>query len=148
MSTITTTSKKKFHTLDQKRLAIDVVTCDGRVTPMLFQEFSFLDEQLKNDVNRYCLDRGWIPLSNYDPALKSWIFHSIMFGDRIWKKPIAEKYVPISEYRGGCEAKLERDFSAYLRSAGLDVRTQVRCAAGIADIVTDNEIYELKYKLD
>jgi hypothetical protein len=30
----------------------------------------------------------------------------------------------------------------------MSVRTQVRCDSGIADVVTENEIYELKHKLD
>ena len=54
----------------------------------------------------------------------------------------------MNEYRGGFENTLEREFSAYLRSLGLDVRTQVRCDAGTADIVTEKGIYELKYRLD
>ena len=114
----------------------------------LFQEYSFLDEGLKYDIERYCVARGWIPFIDYDPELKSWIFHSITSGDLIWKKPIAKKYEAISESRGLSEAKLEKEFSEYLKSIGVNVRTQVRCRAGIADIVTDQRIYELKCTLN
>ena len=138
--------KKK---LGPKRSLIDVVTCNGRATPMfLFHEYSFLEEELKNDIKHYCIDRGWIPLIDYDPDMGSWIFHSIMHGDLIWKKPIAKKYEAMDEYRGGFEAKLEREFVAHLRNLGISVRTQVRCDSGIADVVTENEIYELKHRLD
>lgn len=133
----------------KKRLLIDVITCDGQATPMfLFQEYSFMNEDLKNDVNRYCMDRGWIPFIDYDSDLGGWIFHSISHGDLIWKKPIAKKYEGMDECEVGGEAKLEREFSAHLQSLGLKVWNQVRCDSGVADIVTENKIYELKFKLD
>lgn len=53
----------------------------------LFQEYSFLDEELKNDLERYCIHRGWIPFIDYDADLKTWVFHSITFRDLIWKNP-------------------------------------------------------------
>jgi hypothetical protein len=133
----------------KKRSLMDVVTCDGRVTPMfLFEEYSLLDEDLKNDIKRYCIEREWIPFIDYDPDFNSWVFHSITHGNMIWKKPIAKKYEALDEYRVGSEAKLEREFAAHLRNLGISVQTQVRCDCGIADVVTENRIYELKYRLD
>jgi hypothetical protein len=39
-------------------------------------------------------------------------------------------------------------FSEYLRSLGISVETQVQCASGVVDIVTENKIYELKHELN
>src|SRR6266436_4399277 len=70
-----------------------------------------------------------------DERNQKWIFHSITHGDLIWKKPIAAKYEALDGSRLGLESKLERDFSAHLRSLDISIRTQVRCDSGIADLV-------------
>lgn len=114
----------------------------------LFEEYSFLEGDLKDDVKRYCIERGYIPIIDFDRHLQKWIFHSITHGDLIWKKPIAAKYEELDDSRLGLESKLERDFSDYLRSQGISIQTQVRCDSGIADIVTESKIYELKHQLN
>lgn len=80
--------------------------------------------------------------------MEGWIFHSIMYGDLIWKKPIAKKYEELDEYRGGFEAKLQREFVSHLRNLGISVQTQVRCDSRVADVVTEDKIYELKHRLN
>jgi hypothetical protein len=131
------------------RSMIDIITCNGTANPMfLFEEYGSLDEDLKDDIKHYCIERGYIPFIDYDHDLQKWIFHSITHGDLIWKRPIAAKYEALDESGFTLESKLERDFSSYLTSLGANVRTQVRCDSGVADIVTENKIYELKHKLN
>ena len=143
------TLMKRISSDRNSRSMIDIITCNGSVTPMfLFEEYGFLDEDLKDEVKRYCIERGYIPFIDYDHDLQTWIFHSIMHGDLIWKTPIAAKYEAFDESRFTLESKLERDFSSYLTNLGMSVQTQVRCDSGIADIVTENKIYELKHQLN
>src|SRR5258705_3554710 len=134
---------KQTSSGQNSRSMIDIITCNGNVTPMfLFEEYSFLDGDLKDDVKRYCIERGYLPFIDFDPDLQRWIFHSITHGNLIWKKPIAAKYEALDDSRLGLESKLERDFSAHLRSLDISIQTQVRSDSGIADIVTENTIYE------
>lgn len=138
-----TSSAKNFRSM------IDIITCNGSATPIfLFEEYSCLEESLKDDVKPYCIERGYIPFIDYDRNMRTWIVHSISHGDLIWKKPIAAKYEKSDDSRLGLESSLERDFSEYLRSLGISVETQVQCASGVADIVTENKIYELKHELN
>ncbi|MBW4474698.1 MAG: hypothetical protein KME45_30620 [Stenomitos rutilans HA7619-LM2] len=131
----------------EPRSQIEIITCNGKVEPMfLFQEYSFLDEELKTEVFRYCVERGCVPLIDYEEEVGSWIFHSLSCGDRIWKKPIAEKFKN-SVDKTGEEAKLEQEFVQHLKQQGIDTQTQVPCLAGIADIVTPEIIYEVKHIL-
>jgi hypothetical protein len=133
------------------RSMIDVITCDGKVSPMfLFEEYGgFNDPMLVRDVSRYCIERGWIPFLDYDSDFREWVFHSITCPaqDRIWRKPIAAKFhihsIPsLSKFFG--EQDLEDEFLNYLKSKTISCISQVRCKAGIADIVTAEKIYELK----
>jgi len=45
-----TSSAKNFRSM------IDIITCNGSATPIfLFEEYSCLEESLKDDVKRYCM---------------------------------------------------------------------------------------------
>ena len=46
------------------------------------------------------------------------------------------------------EAELEAAVAAFLEGEGAKVRRDVRCAAGAADLATDDAIYELRPVLD
>lgn len=126
------------------RSQMDVITCGGKVSPMfLFDEYTFISEELKDGFTRYCIDRGYIPFIDYDTDYGSWIFHSITYKDLIWKKPVSEKFES-HESKEGNEAALEKKFVAHLKQLGVASNTQVICKAGIADIVTQEKIYEAK----
>jgi len=45
------------------------------------------------------------------------------------------------------EVDIQRDFAEYLQSQGKEVQREVKCLAGVADIVTDDAIYEIKNTL-
>jgi len=133
------------------RRMIDVITCNGKASPMfLFEEYGgFNDPILVRDVSRYCIERGWIPFLDYDPDFGEWVFHSITCPaqDRVWRRPIAAKFqlhsIPsLSKYFG--EKDLEDEFLKYLKSKTVSCKRQMRCKAGIADVVTVEKIYELK----
>lgn len=132
---------------------IESVTLGGKVTPMwLFQEYSFFhDRDLVRDVLHYCVDRGWFPYIDHDPSMNAWVFHSISSKDRVWRKPIAVKYnlwsIPqLSSWFS--ETELEEEVSTYLDKTGVSYQRQVPCRVGVADIVTEAKVYELKKNLN
>jgi hypothetical protein len=128
---------------------IESITLGRKVTPMwLFQEYSFFHSRdLVRDVLHYCVDRGWFPYIDHDPSMNAWVFHSISSRDRVWRKPIAVKYNlwSIAQLSGSfSEADLEEDVSTYLDKAGISYQRQFSCKVGVADIVTEAKVYELK----
>jgi hypothetical protein len=129
---------------------IQIITCHGKTDPLtLFQEYSFVGEDWKRDLFNYCLDRGFIAIIDRDPETGHWIFHSIQHPEtnRVWKKNIADRFEQLYSRNSETEAEFEARFVAHLRAQGIMVERQVACIAGIADVVTDSTIYEIKLLL-
>jgi len=115
----------------------------------LFQDCTYLghSSESKDWIRRECLDQGYIPVIEYDKEL-GWVFHTIYPPDRtlVSRKKIADHFMQPQEDRHD-EMALELRFMKYLQAQGHRVRRQVRCRAGVADIVTDDSVIEVEYYL-
>lgn len=115
------------------------------LSPMaVFSEFTFLghDAQVAQAIDKHCLCDGYIPFIDHADDL-GWVFHSLCTPDgNISKKEIAARFQ--SAPQKGKEHVLETQLAHELRKQGHHVQRQVRCLVGIADIVTETAIYEIK----
>ncbi|WP_119073118.1 hypothetical protein [Aggregatilinea lenta] len=78
-----------------------------------------------------------------------WIFHTLydFSTDLTYRKPISKLFENDSPREAKNERAMETAFAKRLRRAGHAVERQVPCAAGVADIVTEEAVYELKGQL-
>lgn len=100
-------------------------------------------------VEAHCSDREALAFIDCHPD-KGWVFHSLYelntFGIR--KKKISDLFVVAKTRRDEkTELDLENSLAQKLSERGYFVRRQVSCASGIADIVTEEAVYELKVSL-
>jgi hypothetical protein len=105
----------------------------------------FLELYYKNgykNINRLCVKKG-------EQEYADELFAKINNGDLTFKE--ANQLYRISEYCGDCKSSLftsEKEFedsvAAYLTKCGIRFDRQVVCFSGVADIVTDNYLVELK----
>lgn len=122
---------------------------DLTVSPMsLFNDMTYLgtDEELAKAVRRRCMDDKHIPLIEFDSDL-GWVFHTIFPPDgTVSRKVIAERFERNPQVVRQ-EAEMETILGAQLAAQGHQVRRQAPTAAGVADLVTDKAVYELKLRL-
>jgi len=57
-----------------------------------------------------------------------------------------DQEISIEDIKG--EKHIELRFIEYLRSNNVNVKSQVRCKVGVADVVTNNSIFEIKRRLN
>lgn len=145
-----------MNVISQKFSKIEVMTCQGTADPLfLFNEYTLISEDVKEDLFNYCWDKGYIAHIEFDDETLQWVFHSLSHGPRklIWKKPIAEKFEQLDKLKKQergivfSEQDLELYMTRLLNQKGVHFETQVACEVGIADIVTSDTIYELKERL-
>lgn len=114
----------------------------------LFLDFTYLghEPEAKHKIERECLNQGHIPVIEYDSDL-GWVFHTLYPPDgTVSRKKIAEQFAPPPQEQRD-EKGLERRIVKWLRAQGYQTRQQVRCRAGYADIVTDDAVIEVEYRL-
>jgi len=88
----------------------------------------------------------YIPIIDYHKKF-GWCFHSLMHPGGLYeRKAISKEFDSVSPPL--TEKKVENEIARHLKSAGENVRQQVWCSCGIADIVTDSKIYEVKHYLN
>uniref|UniRef100_A0A6M3L3T2 Uncharacterized protein n=1 Tax=viral metagenome TaxID=1070528 RepID=A0A6M3L3T2_9ZZZZ len=124
-----------------------------RITPqILFAEFTFLDDEGKEAINKQCIE--WIKDTNhpnvipgidYSPRHERWIWHSLTIDGLIYKKECAKLFRRPNPR--GVESDLEDEISEFLEDRGIAHRRQVQCEAGVADIVADSVVIEVKTSL-
>lgn len=87
---------------------------------------------------------GYIPFVDFDREL-GWVFHTLLTPDGLKsEKRIAERFRSKKEAPAKAEAAIEASLALLLAEQGKAPRRQVACAAGIADIVTNEAVYEVK----
>lgn len=119
------------------------------ISPMsLFDDITDLyTDEWVHRISKHCLANGYVAGIDYDPENQCWMFHTLYCPDgTVSKKRIASKFVQSTSAQ--IEARIENEICAHLEWNGHIVRRQVRCKAGIADIVTIDSIYEVKAVLD
>jgi hypothetical protein len=96
----------------------------------------------KEQITRECIDQGYIPIIDFDESL-GWVFHTMLCPNgTVSRKEIAKRFRGHADHHS--EQGLEGAIAKALRAQGHRVRCQVRCKAGVADIVTDDRIIEVK----
>lgn len=115
----------------------------------IFEDHTYLDT--KEDVTKieeHCMAYGCFALINYDEELGCWVFHTLLTEDGLKsvKLELAERFVQ-KVGASKSEKELEDDIARSLAENGLTVHRQVSCVDGIADIVTNDAIYEIKEPL-
>lgn len=115
----------------------------------LFEDCTYLghDEKWKNIVYERCWDQGYIAFIDYDEDM-GWVFHSLHCPDcTMSKKLILSEYFE-KRRRRQRKAVTEAEFEGFLCLAlgeiGSPHKRQVRCDAGIIDVVTITSIVEVK----
>jgi hypothetical protein len=113
-----------------------------------FKDCTYLghDPEWKDRIFQECKEQGYVALIDYNEEL-GWVFHTLYPPDgTVSRKNIAKRFAMPSENRRD-EKSLEVRIVRYLKAMGHRVRQQVRCRAGIADIVTDDAVIEVEYYL-
>lgn len=117
----------------------------------LFKDITYLSSaEDVSKIKKMVFDNGDIPCIDYVKPLQSWVFHTLFLADGTKsEKPNLMHYFKGSHTDSlGLEKAIENRMAEILLLSGLEVRQQVRCAVGIADIVTDIGVYEVKTYLD
>jgi len=112
----------------------------------LFTDITYLgdDAGKVDELRQQVLRQGSIPLIDYSPAW-GFVFHTLYMPDgSVSKKQIATEFVNVPAMVVEDEAYLEDCIARALDRRGINYERQVRCSAGIADIVTPQAIIELK----
>ncbi|HEX3051053.1 MAG TPA: hypothetical protein VHP83_10400 [Aggregatilineaceae bacterium] len=104
----------------------------------------------KDMIDDHCFKHDAVPCIDYSEKW-GWVFHTLYVLNPAvlaYKKHIAAEFkVELSRRDVKTEAQIERDLAARLRKHGHQVKRQVRCTAGVADIVTEEAVYEIKRSL-
>jgi hypothetical protein len=101
-------------------------------------------------IEAHCMDRGAVALIDKHPRY-GWVFHTLYAGDplRAYKKKISSFF--FQQNRKQREIKTERGIEValarQLRKQGHKVQRQIQCESGIADVVTEEAVYEIKFTL-
>ena len=101
-----------------------------------------LSQELKVQIEGYCLRRGCIAFIDVDPESARSRLHAIQHPkeNKVWTH---NEIVEPSERK--LEIKIRQYYEGILRKRGrIGGEAERHCAAGEADIVTDNAIYEVK----
>lgn len=110
----------------------------------VFADYTFISSATAKAIKR-ASPFGHIPLIDYDEKL-GFVYHTLLTNDGLCsKKPIASQFSDKKESSGE-EAAIEKALCT--RLAKSNPKRQVRCYCGIADIVTDDSIIEVKVFLD
>ena len=123
----------------------------AELMPMdLFADITLLNEEDKQPIFDYCSERNHLAYIDYHPKYERWAFHTLvdLSAHMVFRKPIADECVSREGKPRICEADIEEAFVKYLEKEGRAPQRQVRCKAGIIDILTDDAIYEVKRDLD
>lgn len=127
-----------------KTKPLDVQAFVDRQEPLhLFDEFTFVDNEWARAIEKRCVSCDYIPRIEYHSGVDSLVFHSLFYLGRKWEKGVAKDF--LKKRKASCERDLEQALETELKLAGIFCRSQVACAAGVADLVTDNCIIELKF---
>jgi hypothetical protein len=113
-----------------------------------FKDCTYLghDPEWKDRIFRECIEQGHIALIDYKDDM-GWVFHTLYPPDgTVSRKDIAIQFAALSENVKD-ERGLEDRIVKSLKAQGHRVRRQVYCRAGIADIVTNDAVIEVKYYL-
>jgi hypothetical protein len=95
------------------------------------------------------LEQGAIAAIEWSETHRAWVFHTLYTPDGLKsRKPVASEFEQKQAKVSPDEKAMERALEAELVALGWQTRHQVRCAAGIIDILTPGHIYELKSTLD
>jgi len=132
--------------LVSKPKPLDVQAFVDRHEPLqLFQEFTFVDNEWARAIEKRCVSCNYIPRIEYHGGFQSLLFHSLFYLGQKWEKGVAKDFIKKRKAIASCERELEQHLETDLRVAGIFCRSQVACAAGVADLVTADCIIELKF---
>lgn len=109
----------------------------------LFRKVTYLgnNDQTKRQIERHCIEQGYFPQIDYSEGL-GWVFHSLYDGIVLYRKGIAARFSKARALKA--EKGIEKAIANYLKSQGHEVWCQVRCKAGLIDIVTKTTVFEVK----
>lgn len=114
----------------------------------LFADFTYLhkDEELANYFRtRARLEDGFAFIEEHEDYGLVW--HTLSLRGEFHSKQIAEIFRSKNNKKALREIDVEEKVASLLQSMGEKVQRQVKCLSGIADIVTDNLIVEVKLLL-
>lgn len=107
-----------------------------------FVDHTFIPDDYVDDIWQQCDADGALPLISRHPRF-GWVFHTLCRKGVIISKPIADEF-PLDSTPQLTEREIEDRICDYLESKGIQYQRQVPCEIGIADVVTDSTVYELK----
>ena len=111
-----------------------------------FADHTFIPDDYVDDIWQQCVANGTLPLITRHPRFGR-VFHKLCRKGVIISKPIA-KEIPLDFVRQLTELEIEDRICDYLESKGIQFQRQVPCEIGIADIVTDSTVYEMKLSVE
>jgi hypothetical protein len=107
-----------------------------------FIDHTFIPDDWMEYIYQQCVDDGALPIMNRHPKF-GWVFHTLCRRGVITTKEIAKEF-PLEERPKLTERQMEDEVCKHLESLGIGFERQVPCEIGIADVVTDTTVYELK----
>lgn len=114
-----------------------------------FEDCTYFGDNMQsvNMIKNECMAQGYIPLFDYHPE-HGWVFHTIFPPDgTVSKKKIAQMFERKKDHVIQCEKDLEQGLARFYRDCGIPCKQQMRCSAGVADIVTSCAVIEVEYTL-
>ena len=114
----------------------------------LFVDISLVHNETQvRYLKRYCLAKGYMAFIDYSTERACWCWHTLhhLDGNLVWRKPIVDEFK--KPYVCMTEGDIEKEIAQSLRNQGHRVRRQVRCGTGVADIVTEEAVYEVERTL-
>ena len=126
---------------------LDAVATDKPRRPRLsaeqwFIDHTFIPDDWMNYIWQQCIQDGALPVMERHPRF-GWVFHTLCRRGVIGTKEIAKEF-PLCSTRQLTERDIEDGLCEHLESQGIPFQRQVPCEIGIADVVTDSTVYELK----
>lgn len=114
----------------------------------LFADYTLLFD--KEDLAKYfcaraLFEKGVAVIEEHEDYGLVW--HTLFVGEKCFQKPISSLFRSESNKKAIREIDVEEKVASLLHDMGEKVQRQVRCLSGIADIVTDNLIVEVKLLL-
>lgn len=94
---------------------------------------------------RALLEKGIAVIEEHEDYGLVW--HTLFVGGEFFRKPISNLFRSESNKKALREIDVEEKVASLLQDMGEKVQRQVKCFSGIADIVTDNLIVEVKLLL-
>jgi hypothetical protein len=108
-----------------------------------FVDHTFITDEWMEYISQQCIEDGAIPIMERHPRLGLWAFHTLCRNGEITSKEIASEFAH-KRCKRFSERDMEDQICRHLRSRGIAFERQVPCEIGIADVMTESTVYEIK----